>query len=145
MHYIDRPCIDMPRFRLHQSLPHIDMPRIHGHGTHNSYYVKAPSRHVFHFHLSFTLSTQDLSLQIQALSRDLPDHTSLIDTSLLSLLQGSRLSPVSPPSLPSAFLRIQSTSTSSLYKPGTPRIHDVGKREAAFYYQRPSDPTSGIL
>jgi hypothetical protein len=28
----------------------------------------------FHGYLSFTLSTQYLSLQIQALSRDLPDH-----------------------------------------------------------------------
>jgi hypothetical protein len=74
LHYIDMPCIDMPRFRLHRRC-HLSIYRVSMAMSPTSQYVMAPSRQVFHCHLSITLSTQDLSLQIQALLRDLRDHT----------------------------------------------------------------------
>jgi hypothetical protein len=89
--HISLPYIDMPRFMFHLSLPYIDMQHIHGRTTHITT-RDIPSRHVFHCHTTqitisggtvtprilltslIKTSTQDLSLRIQALSRDILDH-----------------------------------------------------------------------
>jgi hypothetical protein len=117
--HIDMPCIDMPSFRLHLSLPHIDI-RVSMAISPSSQYVMAPSRHLFYCHLSFTLTTHDLLLQIRALSSVIFQITlgySLLDTSLQSLLQGPIFLPVPHSYISVAPRRIQTTSTSCLYRP----------------------------
>jgi hypothetical protein len=146
------PCIAMPR---------IDMPRLdstcrfHVLHFHVTYITirDGPARHVsdchvtrittrdgtgtthIHFPLLITPSTQYLSSQFKY-SRVMFQITldeSLIDTSLQSLLEYLVFLPLHLPIFPLHLVVSKPPLPLAYMNPATPRTHDVGMREAAFF------------